>query len=106
MATKKPTTKMVSMKRTPEDKRGDKMEAVSMGAMAPDYPYGLCIRLDKEELDKLGMKQLPAVGTEMPLEVNVKVTRVSQSAAEGADDQTNVELQITDIGIDVDQDEA
>ena len=93
--------KMVSMKRTADDRRGDSMAGASIEATAPDYPYGLCIHLDKEELDKLGITELPKIGIEMMLEVKAKVTRVSvsQSAVEGADEQTNVELQITDIGI-------
>jgi hypothetical protein len=91
--------KMVSMKRTADDKRGDEMAGPSIEATAPDYPYGLCLRMDKDELDKLGIKDLPKVGTKMMMMAKVKVTRVSQSAAEGADDETNVEYQITDIGL-------
>ena len=78
------------------------MAGAPMEAMAPDYPYGLCIHMDKDELDKLGISDLPKVGTEMMLEVKVKVTRVSQSAMEGADEQTSVDFQITDIGIETD----
>ncbi len=91
--------KLASMKRTPEDRRKDMGEPAPIDAMAPDYPYGLCIHLDKDELDKLGMKELPKVGTEMPISAIVKVTRVSQSAVEGADEQTSIDLQITDMGI-------
>ena len=31
----------------------------------PRYPYGLCISLGKDELEKLGITALPKVGTEM-----------------------------------------
>lgn len=94
--------KMVSMMRTAEDKRGDKMAGPAIESTAPDYPYGLCIHLDKDELDKLGIKDLPKIGTEMMIEAKVKVTRISQSAAEsadGSDEYTSVDLQITDIGL-------
>ena len=91
--------KMVSMKRTAQDQRGDKMAGAPIEATAPDYPYGLCIHLDKDELDKLGIKDLPKIGTEMMIEAKVKVTRVSQSAAENSEEYTSVDLQITDIGI-------
>lgn len=91
--------KLVSMKRTAEDKRQDMGEPCGIEATAPDYPWGLCIHLDADELDKLGMKQLPAIGTEIPVMVKVKVTRVSQSAVEGSDEQRSVDLQITDMGI-------
>lgn len=94
---KKP--KLVSMKRTPEDRRKDAGEAAPIEALAPDYPYGLCIHMDGDELDKVGMKELPAVGTEIPITVRVKVTRVSQSAVEGADEERSIDLQITDMAI-------
>jgi hypothetical protein len=90
--------KMVSMKRSAEDKRGDKMESAPMEATAPDYPYGLCIHLDRDELDKLGIKGLPAIGTTMAMTGMVKVTRVSSSAT-GDDEYTSVDLQITDMGV-------
>lgn len=98
--------KMISMKRTAADKRGDKMINSPVEATAPDYPYGLCIHLDKDELDKLGIKDLPNIGSTLNLEVIVKVTRISQSAADDADEQTSIDMQITDIGIDSDSDEG
>lgn len=95
--------KMVSMKRAEKDKRKDMGEPCSIDAMAPDYPWGLCIHLDGDELDKLGIKDLPAIGTEMPITVKVRVTRLSQSAAEDksgeANEQRSMDLQITDIGL-------
>ena len=91
--------KLISMKRTPEDKREDAGEAAPMEAMAPDYPWGLCIHLDKDELDKLGMKDLPKIGATMALTAKVTVTRVSQSASSSPEayEQTSVDLQITDM---------
>ncbi len=97
--------KMISMMRTAEDQRGDKMAGPGIEATAPDYPYGLCIHMDKDELDKLGITDLPKIGTVMTLECMVKVTRISQSASEaadGADEYTSVDFQITDIGIEPD----
>lgn len=86
------------MKRSAEDKRGDKMMNAPLEATAADYPYGLCIHLDRDELDKLGIKSLPAVGATMTMAGMVKVTRVSQSAT-GDDEYTSVDLQITDLGV-------
>ena len=101
MAEKK--VKMVSMKRSEADRRKDMGEPAPLEAMAPDYPWGLCINMDGDELDKLGMKELPQVGTVMPMQVLVKVTSVSQSASEGRgeeyDESRRVSFQITDIGI-------
>jgi hypothetical protein len=93
--------KMISMKRTPEDKREDAGAHAPMEAMAPDYPYGLCIHMDKDELDKLGITDLPKVGTEMTMTVKVCVSMVSQSAATGKEayEQTSVNFQITDMAL-------
>ena len=91
--------KIVSMKRTKEDKRADAGSTAPIEALAPDYPYGLVLNLDKDELDKLGIKKLPKAGSEFLLTAKAKVTRVNQSAVEGEDDQNNVALQITDMGI-------
>lgn len=101
MADTKP--KMVSMKRSAKDKRKDAGECAPIDCIAADYPYGLVVNLDTDELDKLGLKELPAVGTELPITVKVKVTRVEQSASEGPRDEANerrtMSLQITDMAI-------
>ena len=91
--------KMVSMKRTPEDKREDMGDTAPIEAIAPDYPWGLCLNLDADELKKLGIKTLPAIGAVMTLQANVKVTQVNQSAVEGRDEEKRVNLQITDMGL-------
>lgn len=94
-------TKLVSMKRTPADKRGDKMETAPAEAMVPDFPWGLCLHLDKDELEKLGITELPKVGTKITLAAKVTVTRVSQSAStdRGGEDQKSIDLQITDMAL-------
>ncbi len=97
------TAKLVSMKRTAKDKREDKLEQAPVEAMAPDYPWGLCIHLDKDELEKLGIDATKLkVGTEVAIAAKAKVTRVSQSAADGyagSEDQVSVDYQITDLQI-------
>lgn len=91
--------KLISMKRSAKDKRKDAGSCAPMEAMAPDYPWGLVIHLDKDEIDKLGMKKLPGISSEFGLHVKVKITRINQSAAENAEDQTSVDLQITDMAV-------
>lgn len=98
------TPKLVSLKRTPEDKRKDMGEPAPIEAMAPDYPWGTCIHLDTDELEKLGIKKLPEVGTVLTLTAKVRVTRRSESEGEnypGADSEENkcLDLQITDAAI-------
>lgn len=95
--------KLISMKRTPADKRKDAGETCSIEAIAPDFPYGLTIRMDGDELDKLKINTLPTVGTDMVITAKVKITRVSQSASTStkgdADESRCVEMQITDMAI-------
>ena len=94
--------KLVSMKRSAKDKRKDMGEPSGIEAVAPDYPWGLCLNLQADELEKLGIKDLPKVGEEMTVTAKVKVTRVSQSASaspRGESEHRNVELQVTDLGI-------
>jgi len=69
------------------------------------YPWGTRIDLNKETLDKLGIKTLPAVGSEIMIECKVKVIAVRESANE-RDTSRSVELQITDMDLELDEDEV
>lgn len=90
--------KLVSMERTAKEKKAaqGRMDA-AISESGPDYPYGLTINLGKDELKKLGIDDLPAVGDEFHIMAVAKVTRVHQSASEQGDDSRGVELQITDM---------
>jgi hypothetical protein len=69
----------------------------------PKYPYGLCIYLDDETLEKLGLTQLPKVGTTLQLMAMVKVTGTRsheiQTEKESGEPEENtsssVDMQIT-----------
>jgi hypothetical protein len=62
----------------------------------PAYPYGLTIQLCDEVLAKLGITDLPPVGTVMQLTALVEVCSVSQyENQDGA--ENNMSLQITDM---------
>jgi hypothetical protein len=66
-----------------------------------EYPYGLCVTLEEEELVKLGVQGLPAVGSVMTFTAKAVVVRVSQhedDKSEGV--ERCVSLQITDMVID------
>ncbi len=96
-------TKMVSMKRSEKDKRKDMGEPCGIESVAPDYPWGLTLNLGTDELEKLGLKTMPALGTEMTITAKVKVTRCEESAYEGPNgketESRSLTLQVTDIGI-------
>lgn len=85
--------KLVDMAYTKAELKEERKE-MTMASASP-YPWGLCIRLEKDELDKLGIKTLPGVGDEMHLLCIAKVTGVNQSAREGQDEESSVALQIT-----------
>lgn len=69
------------------------------------YPYGTRIDLDKDSLEQLGIKNLPAVGTEMMIECKVTVIAVRESASQ-ENTSRSMELQITAMDIEADEDEV
>lgn len=101
--------KMVSMERTKAEKKAAEKLYASPSADVPEYPYGLCLSLGKEEMAKLGIDGLPEVGEELHLYAICKVTRVSSSASirDTDEDSKGVDLQITEMAlVDNDADEA
>jgi hypothetical protein len=87
---------MISMKLTPAEAKADTMLGEPAESDLPKYPYGLSICLDDETLAKLGITELPKVGTVMQLTALVEVCSVSQyENQDGADN--SLSLQITDM---------
>lgn len=64
----------------------------------PKYPYGLCINLDKEQLDKLGITALPQLGAQMTIMAKAYVKSTSAYETQGGKDMS-IGLQITDMEI-------
>lgn len=86
---------MVNMKRAPErEEMPGEIEDDE-----PRYPYGLCIRLGKDELEKLGITSLPTVGVEMNVMARATVKSVSSYETQGEGADMSVELQITDLEV-------
>lgn len=77
--------------------------ADSIDDSLPKYPYGLSLYLDDDTLKKLGITDLPKVGTSMPATITIIVTGTSQRATQsgkgGEAMHTCVDLQITDMDI-------
>lgn len=90
------TMKFVDMKRTPKDS--------PTGAIAADcpgqdlYPYGLCIRLNQEDLDKLNLDDDVESGDMVHLHALAKVTCVSKRDTTTGK-TIDVELQITHLSV-------
>jgi hypothetical protein len=64
----------------------------------PMYPYGLCLRLEQDQMEKLSITTLPSVGTEMTITAKVFVKGTSAYETQGGKDMS-MELQITDMEI-------
>jgi hypothetical protein len=91
---------MVDMGQTPEEIKKDVSPMPAMEApSAPTYPYGLCISLTENELEKLGLEgDMPEIGELVHLMGMAKVTSVSEHERELPDGTKKrccrVELQI------------
>lgn len=92
---------MVDMRRTDKG-----MEVSSfVGSPAPSYPYGLCISLCEEELEKLNLDiEDAAPGDMLHLFCMAKVTSVSKNDTENGN-TCRVELQITHIAAESEDEE-
>jgi hypothetical protein len=103
---------MVDMGKTAEEVKED-IEQRSGGpeASTPMYPYGLCLALTEEELEKLGIdEELPSRGDMIHVVAIAKVTAASENEEEKADGskkvRRRVELQITHIALENEDDEG
>jgi len=74
--------------------------AAPMGDSEGSCPWGLSIRLEKRELDKLGITELPQVGGEVHFTAVAYVTQVSQQSGVDQDDSQGVSLQIAMMQVD------
>lgn len=84
---------MIDMKLTAKEAKAE-VACCPAEEGGPAYPYGLSLNLDDEVLAKLGLTELPAVGTKMMLMAVVEVTGTSQYSNQDGK-EGNVNLQIT-----------
>lgn len=76
-----------------------KAEAMTPAADMPAYSYGLVIRLEKAELEKLGINKLPQVEQKYTIEAVAIVQNVYESQSVGNRGDRAVSLQITKMKI-------
>ncbi len=88
---------LINMENTPKEAQQMVNPAASD---APKYPWGLSLCLNDDSLDKLGVKTLPAVGTEVTIVAKATVSATRESATEGDGANSSMDLQITDMQID------
>lgn len=95
---------LVDMAKTSKELAGD-YGGVTVAAPAQSlYPYGLCISLCQDELDKLGLDGDCEVGDMIDLRAMAKVTSVSKNeTTSGA--SIRIELQITHMETENESDE-
>lgn len=98
---------LTSLKITKKEmQQREKDMQVSIGSSDGErYPYGTRLDLDNDTLEKMGIKTLPPVGSTMMIEAKVTVIGSRQSATK---ERTNrsLELQITDMELEADEDEV
>jgi len=83
---------MVDMSYTPKERKEEATELAT--PQPPAYPWGLEIRLEKDELEKLGITDLPGVGDEFHIMAVGRVTSVSQAYREDTDESKCVSIQL------------
>lgn len=94
---------MVDLARTPEEVKEEIAESRPAGlpkAAVPTYPYGLCLYLDDDTLEKLGIDgDLPDAGDTIQFQAIGRVTSASQNecTTESGEKEIKrrIELQIT-----------
>ena len=97
--------KMIDMAKTPEQINKDLDDRLPMSERSkasivddlPKYPYGLCITIETEQLEKLGIDDDCEVGDMIHLCAMAKVTSISKREKEGGEGDVRIELQITHL---------
>jgi hypothetical protein len=87
---------LVSMKIDPKAREAKYAETAM--ADRPEYPWGLCLNVDDDALEKLGIAKLPGAGDELTLQAVVKVTSSSETDT-AAGKNRSLSLQITSMGL-------
>jgi len=85
-----------------EAKKESKEYALAGPGEGERYSYGTRLTLDDAELKKLGITELPAVGTVLMFEAKAKVISSRQSASENSNNRS-IELQITHMDLELDE---
>lgn len=102
--------KMIDMAKTPEqvnkevDERSSKPSTQAIADSIPKYPYGLCISLENEQLEKFEIDGDCEVGDMIHFCALARVTSVSSREKE-KDKDHRIELQITHMAIESEDEE-
>lgn len=91
---------MADMKRTPAERAEERAEELDEQENGPEYPWGLTIRLEQEELDKLDNLTDKKAGDVCIINAKAIITRVSsEDELDGEGKENSINLQITDMEV-------
>lgn len=91
--------KLCDMKYSKKEKAEQESPKLATSVGGSDYPYGLSLSLDTEQLKKLGISSMPKIGKIMQLKAVAVVTSVSQSDSQGGGVSRRMELQLQKLGL-------
>jgi len=97
------TSQMVDMARTPPAPEKEAPLVDMQGE--PDYPFGLCLCLTQDELDKLGLDNDAEIGDLLDIRAFAKVTSVSKNANSNGN-SCRIEMQIIFMSVENEEDEG
>jgi hypothetical protein len=91
--------KLIDMKLPKKDKKGTLNSPVATDFQHEEYPYGLCIRLNNDQIDKLGI--FDNMDVDMDVVINAKATIKSKEKSEmqGGKSDKSLSIQIKEFGI-------
>jgi Major coat protein-like len=102
----RPIPAMTDMRRTDEEKAETVADMMPTPMNQPDYPYGLCISLNEETLEKLGLDEKDFdVGDMVHIQGMGLVTSKSTTANSETGDKCRIEIQITHLASENEDDE-
>lgn len=82
----------------------DEGEDVASYPGKQEYPYGLCLSLDDDTCEKLGISKALKPGTVLTIQASAVVTSATERLEDDGDDKGNdvsLQVQITDMGCQV-----
>lgn len=89
--------KVASLELTKAEAKKESGPGVSPDAEQPKYPWGTSMYLNDEALAKLGITEMPDVGTTLVIQAVAKVTGTSEREYEGGSHRT-LDIQFVEMG--------
>lgn len=90
---------MINLMSKPVEKKGQEASQMLTAPTydEPAYPYGLTLHLNTETLQRLGVTELPQVGTKVRIVAIAEVSSVSRNMERDGDERRELGLQVQDM---------